>query len=117
MFNLNKLPKEGTHYEFIETPEVTSVKLIKGKYKDIVYNYGTVKVVPDESKPTVQFDYTVTNFGKHEPDLLTADKKFTKMMGDILINIFETEMNGFDWTKKEEDESSGIIDTEEPDLQ
>ena len=38
-------------------------------------------------------------------------------MGDILINIFETEMNGFDWTKKEEDESSGIIDTEEPDLQ
>lgn len=117
MFNLNELPKEGDVYELIDTEHITSVKIIKGKFKDVVYHYGTVKVLPDEKKPTVQFDYTVTSFGKFEPDILTGNKTFVKLMGDILINIFETEMNGFDWTEKDKDESSGIIDTEESDLQ
>jgi hypothetical protein len=86
----NKIPK----YTFVEKDdsEVYSLKILDGKYKDVVYTYGVVSIkeAEDQSNATVKFDFRIEESIKHED--LDADKKFKNLIGDILVNIIENQI-------------------------
>ena len=46
-----------------EGEEFSCVKILEGKYKDVIYNYGRVAVAPEsemkKGKLPMKFDYTV----------------------------------------------------------
>lgn len=109
-------PKEGVDYELLDLDgkeRITGVKILEGKFKDIVYHYGKVEVV-EEDPPRIKFDYFIDTEGKFDLKDLKSNKKFVTLMGDILVSIFD---NNVLKTEKELDESFGTIDTEKPSLQ
>ena len=109
-------PKEGEVYEFADldgVEKLTAIKIIKGKFEGVVYHYGKVGVV-DEDPPRIQFEYFLDEPGNFSFDDLQSNKKFDTLMGDILISIFD---NNIIKKEKDIDESSGIIDIKESDLQ
>jgi hypothetical protein len=109
-------PKEGIDYEFLDfdgTERVSAVKIVNGKFKDVIYHYGKVEVV-EEEPPRIKFEYFIDSEGKFDIKDLQSNKKFDTLMGDILVSIFD---NNVLKKEKELDESFGIIDTEKPNLQ
>ena len=109
-------PKEGVDYELVDVDlplKVTSVKILKGTFKGIVYHYGKVEI-EEGTQPKLKFDYYIDENGKFELSELHKNKKFDTLMGDILVSIFDKNI-----LNKEigEDESPRIFDTEESNLQ
>jgi hypothetical protein len=126
MFNLFKKkwpkekdwPQENLDYDFVDNVGegvVTSIKILRGKYEDIVYHYGTVRVVEEEDPPRIQFEYTIEEFGNHDLEDLKKDQKFITLLGDILVSIFDNNV-----LKKERellDDAPRTDNLEKPDLQ
>lgn len=85
----NLLPK----YDFVQLPdeEVTSVKILEGKYKDIIYSYGSVSL-NEVGQTTLTFSFEVKQSGQHAADSLNVDEEFHKMIGDILTDIIIKEV-------------------------
>lgn len=109
-------PKEGIDYELLDLdiPEkVTSIKILKGKFKDIIYHYGKIGV-EEGKQPKLIFDYYIDESGEFELSELHKNKKFDTLMGDILVSIFDDNI-----LKKEidDDESPRIFNTEKSNLQ
>lgn len=108
-------PKEAIDYEFVDndgTKQITSIRILKGKFEGVVYHYGKVEVI-EEDPPRIKFDYFLDNSGKFEFKDLQSNKKFDTMMGDILVSIFDNNI----LKKKELDDEAGTDDTEELNLQ
>jgi len=114
--NEKKLPKEGEDYELLDidgNERISAIRVLKGKFKGIVYYYGKVKVV-EENEARLQFNYFVVHEGGFKLKDLHHNKKFDTLMGDILVSIVDNNI-----LKKDEninDESFRIIDTEKSDL-
>jgi hypothetical protein len=116
MFKEKKWPKREIDYTFTEVDgfeKVTCVKILKGKYEGVVYHYGKVMVDEETEQPTLKFDYYVQHSGSFELEKLHKDKKFSTLMGDILVSIFDENII----MKENENESFGNDNTEEFDLQ
>tara|TARA_Y100000296_G_scaffold84922_1_gene119567 strand:+ start:323 stop:643 length:321 start_codon:yes stop_codon:yes gene_type:complete len=79
--------KEGTDY--------SSIKIIEGKYKDVIYHYGRVAFAPESEKKSdgtlpMKFDYTID---KNPKDLdLLENQEFINYIGDILIELLEEKL-------------------------
>jgi hypothetical protein len=112
-----KWPIEGVDYTLFDSDgveKITSVQILKGKFKDVVFHYGKVGIAPDNDIPRLQFDYVIENSGKYEVKALHDNEKFVTIMGDILVSIFDK-----NFLKKEKnlDEPFGTNNSEEFDLQ
>ena len=83
-------PKRGIDYVYVDYDEqkITSIKIIKGDYEGIIYHYGQVGVEKD-LLPKLKFDYYIDEAGDFEIESLHEDKKFSTLMGDILVSIFD----------------------------
>ena len=71
--------------------DFTCIKLIEGKYKDIIYKYGNVGFKPkeDSEEMSVIFDYNVLR----NPSGIDYDnEEFTNYIGDILIDLVEEQL-------------------------
>ena len=112
---------KGVDFDLIDTRNSddaiirTSVKILSGKYKDIVYHYGKVGIKENSDAPIVKYQYVITKEGKFDVKKLHTDKKFIKLMGDILVEIFDKHLDLN--SMKENDDPTGINDTEESHLQ
>ena len=109
-------PKEGEIYEFLDLDglkKISAIRIIDGEFKEVVYHYGTVKVV-EEDPPIIKFEYFIDNEGNFELDDLKHNKNFDTLMGDILVSIFDKNI-----LKKEKviDESFRVVNPEKSDLQ
>ena len=73
--------------------DFTCIKLLEGKYKDIIYHYGQVGFAkeekPDGTLP-MKFDYTVV---KNPRNVDIDDGHFIDYIGDILIELLEEQVN------------------------
>ena len=109
-------PKESIYYEFVDndgTKQITSIRILKGKFEGVVYHYGKVEVV-DENPPRIKFDYYIDDPGKFEFKDLKSNKKFDTIMGDIIVSVFD---NNVLKKEKEIDDEAGTDDSKEFNLQ
>ncbi len=87
----SKILKVDKDYTFILDDEdpIINIKILKGMYKDVVYNYGKVSV--EESRETdslhLNFDYEILIDNGIED--LHLNKHFKAFIGDILVSILE----------------------------
>lgn len=88
-----RLPIEKK-YEVTPRPEDTKMPFvftgIGGKYKKMVWQYGTVKFDEDEAAGSakVKFDYFILD----NPKNLTEDKKMVNFLGDVLIDVIDKQL-------------------------
>ena len=96
-------PSENSHtdktkskrytYAQREGDDFTCIKLLEGKYKDIIYHYGKVGFAkeekPDGTLP-MKFDYTVV---RNPNNVDIDDGTFIDYIGDILIELLEEQVN------------------------
>ena len=79
--------KEGKDY--------SCVKIVEGKFKDVIYHYGRVAFAPEseqlpDGKLPMKFDYTVD---KNPKNLILLDnKEFIDYIGDILLELLEEKL-------------------------
>ena len=79
--------KEGKDY--------SCVKIVEGKFKDVIYHYGRVAFAPDseqlpDGKLPMKFDYTVD---KNPKNLILLDnEEFIDYIGDILLELLEEKL-------------------------
>ena len=64
-----------------------------GKYQGVVYRYGEVKIIEDENKEnaTLQFEWDVLDSNGLPKEMMGED--FFQLIGDILVDIMEKQMN------------------------
>ena len=88
-----RLPIEKK-YEITPRPEDEKMPFvftgIGGKYKKLVWQYGTVKFDEDkeEGKASVKFDYFILD----NPKNLTEDQKMVNFLGDVLIDVIDKQL-------------------------
>ncbi len=96
-------PSENSHtdktkskrytYAQREGDDFTCIKLLEGKFKDIIYHYGKVGFARDERPDgtlPMKFDYTVV---KNPNDVDTNEnQEFIDYIGDILIELLEEQL-------------------------
>lgn len=82
-----KTPKEGIDFSFFDFPDsdLTGIRLLRGEYQDVIYYYRGVRFSEDTCK--LSFEYDIYQTGKLMHTELTTDKKFDKLVGDILTEI------------------------------
>ena len=78
-------------YKFEELKDgITPVRILKGKYKDVVYQYGRVSVseIPDTDQMKLSYSFDVLDAPtKYDRDELMGDTSFRHYLGDILTHI------------------------------
>ena len=80
---------DGLYTEVVHESGERAIKILKGKYKDIIYQYGKVELVPmGESKiPTINFGRAVRSCPEEMKESISTDKIFNQVMGDILMEL------------------------------
>ena len=87
--------KNKQKYAFVqrEGDDFTSIKLLEGKFKGIIYKYGKVGFAkeekPDGTLP-MKFDYDII-FNPHEESSIDK-QEFIDYIGDILIEQLEEQV-------------------------
>ena len=80
-------------YQLVESNNIEfyGVKLLTGKWKDVVYIYGkvSIKESPELDIATLAFTYDIQDAGQFEEDELIGDINFRNYIGGILQNIME----------------------------
>ena len=81
-------------YNFVENPKINSTgfQISEGEYKDVIYYYGKVK-----------FDY---NVARNPNNVDTDNEKFVKIIGDILADNIEREVDNGTIGKNRENSTS-----------
>jgi len=80
---------EGLYTEVVHQNGERAIKILSGKYKDVIYQYGKVNLVPREvsEEPTVDFERAVRSCPENMIDTISEDEEFNQLMGDILIEL------------------------------
>ena len=79
-------------YNFVENNKanLTGFKISEGKFKDVIYYYGKVKFIEEDEKLRLKFDY---NVARNPDNVDTDNEKFVKIIGDILADNIEREVD------------------------
>ena len=82
-----------TDYSFVESNNVEfyGIKLLTGKWKDVLYVYGkvSIKESPELDQATISFTYNIQEASNFEEDDLINDPKFKNYIGEVLQHIME----------------------------
>ena len=94
-------------YTFVakEGDDLASICIINnGKYHGVVYKYGVVSVAEEEDENgnlPLRFEYDIVdNCGVSKEEF---DEEFFTLIGDILVNIIDTQDEDIDDDEEEED--------------
>jgi hypothetical protein len=94
-----KIDKElNTHYPLFDNGLYTEVvhqngeraiKILTGKYQDVVYQYGNVNMIPREDSeiPTIDFERAVRSCPEEIKETISDDEEFQQLMGNILVEL------------------------------
>ena len=80
---------EGLYTEVVHQNGERAIKILKGEYKGIVYQYGKIEFVPraESEIPTINFDRAIRVCSEELLNTISEDKEFNKIMGNILIEL------------------------------
>ena len=69
--------------------EFYSIKLLTGKWKDVIFTYGAVSVKEDKANDTatLSFNWQLNDSAECEPDDLTNNEEFQNYLGALLQYI------------------------------
>ena len=102
MYNITE-----TDYKFVESEHIEfyGIKLLTGKWKDVLYIYGkvSIKESPELDIATLGFTYNIQDPGEFEPDDLINDSTFKDYIGAVLEHIMQNSL------KESEKNNSGVI--------
>ena len=80
---------DGLYTEVVHQNGERAIKILKGKYKDIIYQYGKVNLIPKDKseEPMIDFERAVRSCPEELVDTISADENFNQLMGNILIEL------------------------------
>ena len=80
---------EGLYTEVVHQNGERAIKILNGKYKDIIYQYGKINFVPREESeiPTLDFERAVRSCPEDLKEIISEDEDFNQLMGNILIEL------------------------------
>ena len=80
---------DGLYTEVVHQNGERAIKILSGKYKDVIYQYGQVNLIPREEieTPTIDFERAVRSCPEDMKETISEDESFNKLMGDILIEL------------------------------
>jgi len=80
---------EGLYTEVVHQNGERAIKILSGKYKDVIYQYGHVNLVPREEieTPTIDFERAVRSCPEELKDSISEDETFNQIMSDILVEL------------------------------
>ncbi len=80
---------DGLYTEVVHESGERAIKILKGNYKDIIYQYGKINFIPREESeiPTIDFERAVRSCPDNLKDSISKDEGFNQLMGDILIEL------------------------------
>lgn len=80
--------KQNRDYEITVIDEDTAIKILRGKYKDIVYKYEKMSIKDDSPEmPILSFHYTILNTSNFTDMQLRDDTRFHTLIGDIIVDL------------------------------
>ncbi len=87
--NYYPLFDDGLYTEVVHQNGERAVKILKGEYKGIVYQYGKIELVPraESEIPKINFDRAVRVCPDELLNTISEDKEFNQLMGNILIEL------------------------------
>ena len=79
----------GLYTEVVHQNGERAVKILKGPYTGIVYQYGKIEFIPKEESeiPTINFDRAVRVCPEELLNTISDDEEFNQLMGNILIEL------------------------------
>ena len=80
---------DGLYTEVVHQNGERAIKILKGDYKDIIYQYGKINFIPREEseKPTIDFERAVRSCPEELLETISEDEEFNQLMGNILIEL------------------------------
>ena len=80
---------EGLYTEVIHQNGERAIKILKGEYKGIVFQYGKIEFIPREESeiPTINFGRAVRVCPEDLLNTISEDKEFNEIMGNILVEL------------------------------
>ena len=99
-------------YEYDETISYESnttvpIRILKGKYEGLVYQYGTIKFLEEEDNVRCNFTYDILE----NPNNIKENQNLVNQLGEILVEVLndEIEESGEDFLR----DSTGLVDSED----
>lgn len=87
----NKTLKEGRDFEVYPGNNFTGIRIVKGRYKNVIYQYDKIAIKEEQLDiPILSFHYTIHESGDHNQEDLKNDAKFHNMIGDIAVTLLTT---------------------------
>ena len=80
---------KGLYTEVVHPNSERAIKILKGEYKGVVFQYGKIEFIPREESeiPTINFDRAVRVCPEELLNTISEDKEFNQLMGDILVEL------------------------------
>jgi len=84
---------DGLYTEVVHENGEKAIRVLKGDYKDVIFQYGTVELVPKEEEefPTINFERAVRSCPEEMTETISTDKQFNQLMTNILIELIANE--------------------------
>lgn len=106
-----KMLEEGKDFRFLDfkDSDITGIELLIPEFKNVVYHYGSAKIIEEGDHARVVFGYTLVHPGElWDIDELNDNESFHTILGEVLNYIL--------MTKAELDANSGNDDSQESNL-
>ena len=80
---------EGLYTDVVHQNGEKAIKILKGDYRGIVYQYGKIEFIPREESeiPKINFDRAVRVCPEELLNTISEDEEFNQLMGNILIEL------------------------------
>ena len=80
---------DGLYTEVIHQNTERAIKILKGEFKGVVFQYGKIELVPraDSEIPKINFDRAVRVCPEELLNTISKDEEFNQLMGNILIEL------------------------------
>ena len=84
---------DGLYTEVIHQNSEKAIKILKGEYKGVVFQYGKIELVPraESEIPTINFDRAVRVCPEELLNTISEDEEFGQLMGNILIELLASQ--------------------------
>lgn len=79
----------GLYSEVVHQNGDKAIKILKGVYQDVIYQYGNIKLIPRDNSeiPTIDFERAVRSCPEALMDTISDDEDFKQLMGNILVEL------------------------------
>lgn len=80
---------DGLYTEVVHQNGDKAIKILKGVYQDVIYQYGNINLIPraDSEIPTIDFERAVRSCPEALTDTISDDGDFKQLMGNILVEL------------------------------